>query len=85
MSKLPDFFHDDYDYKARAIPGVSALIPCLVLSWILIGKIQIQGWIAIGSRFGVLAVIFVAGLYFLSSVSRFLFVKTVSLFVFTPV
>ena len=70
MSKLPDFFHDDYDYKTRAIPGTIALIPCLVLSWILIGKIQIQGWIAIGSRFGVLAVIFVAGLYFLSSVSR---------------
>ena len=70
MSKLPDFFHDDYDYKARAIPGVIALIPCLVLSWILIGKIQIQGWIAICSRFGGLAVIFVAGLYFFASVSR---------------
>lgn len=70
MSKLPDFFHDDYDYKARAIPGVIALIPCLVLSWILIGKIQIQGWIAICSRFGILTVMSVSGLYFFASVSR---------------
>lgn len=70
MSKLPDFFHDDYDYKARAIPGVIALMPYFVLSWILSDKIPIQGWMAICSRFGALAVISVAGLYLLASVSR---------------
>ena len=50
MSKLPAFFHDDYDYKARTIPGAVALIPYFVLSWILLDKIPIQGWIAICSR-----------------------------------
>lgn len=70
MSKLPVFFHDDYDYKARAIPAVIALIPYFVLSWVFMDKIPIQGWMAICSRFGTLAVMSVAGLYFLASVSR---------------
>ncbi len=70
MSKLPVFFHDDYDYKARAIPAVIALIPYFVLSWGLIDKIPIHGWMAICSRFGALAVMSMAGLYLLASVSR---------------
>ena len=70
MSKLPAFFHDDYDYKARGITGVVALTPYFVLSWILLDKIPIKGWIAIVSRFAGLGVFFAAGLYFLASVSR---------------
>lgn len=70
MSKFPAFFHDDYDYKARAIPGVIALMPYFILSWILLDKLPIQGWIAICSRLSGLAVISVAGLYFFAAVSR---------------
>ena len=70
MSKLSLFFHDDYDYKSRAIPAVIALVPYFVLSWVLIDKIPIQGWMAICSRLGALAVMSVAGLYLLASVSR---------------
>lgn len=70
MSKLSAFFHDDYDYKARGIPGVVALTPYFVLSWILLDKIPIKGWMAILSRLGGLVVIFAAGLYFLASISR---------------
>ena len=70
MSKLPAFFHDDYDYKARAIPGAVALMPYFVLSWILLDKIPIQGWMAICSRLGGLAVMSVAGVYFFAAISR---------------
>ena len=70
VSKFSAFFHDDYDYKARAIPGVIALIPYFVLSWILGDKIPIQGWTAFFSRLGGLAGVLGAGLYFLVSVSR---------------
>ena len=70
MSKLPVFFHDDYDYKARAIPGVIALMPYFILSWILLDKLPIQGWIAICSRLGGLAVMSVAGVYFFAAISR---------------
>ena len=70
MSKVSAFFHDDSDYNARGIPGVVAVIPYFVLSWILLDKIPLKGWIAIVSRLGGLAVIFAAGLYFLASVSR---------------
>lgn len=70
MSKLPAFFHDDYDYKARAIPGVIALMPYIILSWILLDKLPIQGWIAICSRLGGLAVMSVAGVYFFAAISR---------------
>lgn len=70
MSKLQAFFHDDYDYKARAIPGAVALMPFFVLSWVLLDKIPIQGWIAICSRLGGLAVMSVAGVYFFAAISR---------------
>ena len=70
MGKFPAFFFFFFDYKARAIPGVIALIPYFILSWILLDKIPIQGWIAICSRLSGLAVISVAGLYFFAAVSR---------------
>ena len=63
MSAFSNFFVDVYDRKARAVPGLIAVIPYLVIVYILLGEMSIQAWMILCSRVAGIVLLLVIGVF----------------------